>query len=174
MTIIIKWNEPGRRRLAMPCRQRQIDVARGTLKCGPSLGLAPRTGVIVLCLDRPCSAPPPRPLPLRHARPTSSRLVPPPALSAPSPSLCDDVTTSAAFVDCSCLARILAVTANRFSIVPLLGTACAPVHACSLDSGPPRYDSLTVSDSPPSQLVLCSLSRHSSSPPTPHKHQKPQ
>jgi hypothetical protein len=25
-----------------------------------------------------------------------------------------------------------------------------PVHACSLDSGAPRYDSLTVSDSPPS------------------------
>jgi hypothetical protein len=156
----------GWRSLVMPCRRRHIDVARGTLKCGPLLGLAPRTGVIVLCLDRPCSAPPPPSVwhacwPNITPRPTASCIAPHSATTLS--------TTSAAFVDCSPV-WLRFCSGQPIVSASYLGTRA---HACSLDSGLPRYDSLTVSDSPPSS-VLCSLLRRSSNLRTPHQSQEPQ
>ena len=137
----------------MPCSWPQIDVARGTLKCGPLLGLAARTGVIVLCLDRPCSAGPP---------PSAACSWPAPSRLAASSSHCSSLCCDAVD-ECSVCRVLLFGSSSGRDSQSFQHRTFRPVHACSLDSGLPRYDNLTVSDSPPQHQVLCSLIRHSRS-----------
>jgi hypothetical protein len=122
----------------MPCRRRQLEVARGTLKCGPLL-LAPPNRRNRSMPRPPCSAPPPREacmLAQHHTAPGSQL----PLLSH-----------SCAAVDkCSVCCLLLFASHSVRDSQSFQHRTLLPVHACSLDSGPPRYDSLTVSDSPPS------------------------
>jgi hypothetical protein len=121
----------------MPCRRRQPVVARGTLKCGPLL-LAPRTGVIELCLDRP----------VRHHRCLACTLAQH-HTALGTGSLCSSLSREV--VDkCSVCCLLLFASHSVRDSQSFQHRTLLPVHACSLDSGPPRYDSLTVSDSPPS------------------------
>ena len=71
---------------------------------------------------------------------------------------------------CSCLQLCFFRDSQSFQHRTLV-----PVHACSLDSGPPRYDSLTVSYGPPPSCE--SFVRFSVTPralPTPHQTPEPQ
>jgi hypothetical protein len=134
----------------MPCRRRQLDVAQGTLICGPLL-LAPRTGVIVPCLDRPAR---------HHGRVRHAcwpNTTPRPAASSHCSS-----HSRAAVDKCSVYCLLLFASHSVRDSQSFQHRTLLPVHACSLDSGPPRYDSLTVSDSPPSSesFVRSSVTLH--------------
>ena len=80
------------------------------------------------------------------------------ASSSHCSSLCCDVVD-----ECSVCRLLLFGSSSGRDSQSFQHRTFRPVHACSLDSGLPRYDNLTVSDSPPQHQVLCSLLRHSRS-----------